>query len=392
MPSDCLFLVFGDDEYLVTDKARSLIRERVPPGADATLQCERIDGAVDKVEGALAALRGTFSALDSMGLFSEGKTVWLEGATFFGDNRTSQSAVVQEEINRLAGKLRKGLAPGVTLVISAAAVDKRRAFYKACNAAGSVFEFAVPEDKPGKDHAMVNARLDEFLHGKGLTMVPAARDAFQQKVGLETRLIRNELEKLAVALGKRTRVEVDDVARFVSASREAAFWDLADAFARRDLAGALRILRQLVFQRQNMVGLITNLERRIRELLVYREGIDRKWLVPKTVYGNPGYAWSVLPPEVEQTFASSMEKDPRGMHPFRVSILGTQAAGFTRKRLEHSLRQVTLAHESMVSSRVPPELIMEVLLVRALGSPRRAVRGAAAGQNSSGAASSLAKA
>jgi hypothetical protein len=123
-----------------------------------------------------------------------------------------------------------------------------------------------------------------------------------------------------------------------------------------------------------MVGLISNLEGRIRDLLIFREGIDRKWMVPKTTYGKPGYAWSALPPEAEQTFATELDADPRSMHPFRVSILGMQAAGFTRKRLDHALRQVTLAHENMVSSRVPPELIMEVFLIRTLGTVRRPVR------------------
>jgi len=374
MSSKRLYLIFGDDEYLVSDKARSLVRECIPGGGDAAMQCERIDGSTDKVEGALAALRNTQSALNSMGLFSQEKTVWLERATFFGDSRPAQSAAVQDEITRLAGNIKNGLPPGITFIISAPAVDKRRAFYKACNTAGSVFEFVVPEDKSGKDHAAVNARLDALLHSKGLAMSPAARDAFQQKVGLETRQILNELEKLGVAIGDRTRIEVDDVIRFVSASREAAFWDLADAFARRDLPGALRILRQLIFQRQNMIGLISNIERRIRELLIYREGIDRKWLVPKSVYGNPGFAWAPLPPEAEQIFSSAMDKDPRSMHPFRVSLLGTQASGFTRKRLEYCLRQITQAHENMVSSRVPPELIMEILLVRTLGSVRRPAR------------------
>jgi len=372
MSSDQLYLIFGDDEYLVSEKTKAVLSTCI--SGDVAMQCERIDGAVEKVEGALAALSNTRSALNSLGLFSEHRTVWLANATFFGDNRTSQSTIVQEEINRLADKLKTGLPSGVTLIISAPAVDKRRAFYKVCQTAGSVYEFTVPADKSNKDHVAVNARLEELMRSKGLTMSPAARDAFQQKVGLETRQILNELEKLAVALGTRTNVGVDDVTQFVSASREAAFWDLAEAFARRDLPGSLRILRQLIFQRQSMIGLISNLERRIRELQIYREGIDRKWLVPKSVYGGPGYAWADLPPEVEHTFSTAMEKDPRRMHPYRASMLGTQAAGFTRKRLDHSLRQVTLAHENMVSSRVPPELIMEILLIRTLGVARRPAR------------------
>jgi len=106
-------------------------------------------------------------------------------------------------------------------------------------------------------------------------------------------------------------------------------------------------------------------------LLIYREGIDRKWMVKKTVYGKESYAWGALHPDIEQVFTQAMDKDPRAMHPFRAAILARQAAGFTRKRLEHCQKQVVLAHESMVSSRVPPELVMELLLVRMLGTARR---------------------
>ena len=376
MPSHRVYLVFGNDEYLVSDKVKSLLKESLPPGGNATIQCERIDGSADKVEGAISALQSMLSAMNSMDLFASNKTIVLENASFFGDNRTSQSQSVQDEIGRLTARIKTGIPDGITLIISASGMDKRRSFFKTCSTAGSVHEFSIPDDKSQKDHAAVNARLDELLKSKGLKMSPAARDAFQQKVGLDTRMILNELEKLSVALGNRDNVTEKDVADFVSASREAAFWDLADAFGRRDLPGALRILRQLIFQRQNMVGLISNLEGRIRDLLIFREGIDRQWMVPKTTYGKPGYAWSTLPPEAEQTFATELDADPRSMHPFRVSILGMQAAGFTRKRLDHALRQVTLAHENMVSSRVPPELIMEVFLIRTLGTVRRPVRSA----------------
>jgi DNA polymerase III delta subunit len=213
-----------------------------------------------------------------------------------------------------------------------------------------------------------------FASDKGLQLSPEAKVAFQQKVGLDTRVILNELEKIATALGGRKTVEKEDIANYVSASREAAFWDLADAFAERDLAKSLRILRQLVFQRQNLMGLIINLERRIHDLLIVREGIDRGWMVKKTVYGKQSYAWGTLPPEVEQVFSEQMDNDPRKIHPFRAAILARQAAGFSRKRLEHCQKHVVLAHEQMVSSRVPPDLVMEILLVRMLGTARRVAK------------------
>lgn len=374
MPSTRLYLITGDDEYLVSEKVASILRQVAPPGGDAAAQLERIDGAVDKVEPAVNVIRRCLSAINSLGLFSEQKTIWLENATILGDNRASQSQTVQDELTRLTDKIKAGLPADVTLIITAPGVDKRRAFYKTCKTAGELHEFMVPDDRNKGDQMAVAERLERLASDKGLQLTASAKVAFQQKVGLDTRLILNELEKLATALGERKKVEAEDVANFVSASREAAFWDLSDAFADRDLAKSLRILRQLVFQRQNLMGLIINLEKRVRDLMIYREAIDRQWMVKKTVYGKDSYAWGTLPPEIEQTFTQEMENDPRAMHPFRASILARQAAGFTRKRLEHCQKQVIQAHESMVSSRVPPELVMEILLVRMLGSAKRVAR------------------
>jgi len=374
MPANHLFLIYGDDEFLVSDKAASILRLSAPAGGDAAMQLERIDGTVDKVEPAVNVIRRCLSAINTLGLFSEQKTVWLENATFLGDNRASQSQTVQDEIARLTDKIKGGLPEAVTLIITAPSVDKRRAFFKTCKTAGEVHEFKVPGDRDYRDQASVAERLERMAAEKGLQLAPAAKNAFQQKVGLDTRVMLNELEKLATALGDRKKVEAEDVANFVSASREAAFWDLADAFADRDLAGSLRILRQLVFQRQNLMGLIIHLEKRIRDLMIYREGIDRQWMIRKTTYGKESYAWGTLPPDVEQIFTQEMENDPRSMHPFRAAILARQAAGFTRQRLEHCQKQVILAHERMVSSRVPPELVMEILLVRMLGSAKRVAR------------------
>ncbi len=374
MPANRLYLITGDDEYLVSEKVASILKQIAPAGGDAAAQLERIDGAVDKVEPAVNVIRRCLSAINSLGLFSEQKTIWLENATILGDNRASQSQTVQDELARLTDKIKAGLPEDVTLIITAPAVDKRRSFYKTCKAVGELHEFMVPDDRNKGDQMAVAERLERLAEDKGLQLTPAAKLAFQQKVGLDTRVILNELEKLATALGDRKKVEAEDIANFVSASREAAFWDLADAFADRDLAKSLRILRQLVFQRQNLMGLIINLEKRVRDLMIYREAIDRQWMVKKTVYGKESYAWGTLPPEIEQVFTQEMENDPRAMHPFRASILARQAAGFTRKRLDYCQKQVILAHESMVSSRVPPELVMEILLVRMLSSAKRATR------------------
>lgn len=366
MSNSSLYLIYGNDEYLVSAKAKQIVAGLVPE-AERALKLDVVDGAVDGADGVNTAVNQCLSALQSLGLFCEERIVWLQNASFFADTRTGKSAAAQESVARLAAQIKAGLPSGQVLVVTTGAIDKRRAFFKACKAAGELHEFSIPEKSYQADRVAAE-RLDKLLVKSGLQMDSRAKVTFLEKVGVDTRQLVNEVEKLSVFAGDRKRIDVDDVRAIVSSSREALAWDLADAFGKRELSRALAILRQLVFQKENVMGLVIGLENRIRELLVYREALEKGWLVKSSGYGGrSSLAWGDVPPQVDQIFADYMGRDPRKIHPFRVSLLAEQARKFSSKRLKYSLQQVTEAHAKLVSSRVPAEMTLELLLIRMLG-------------------------
>jgi DNA polymerase-3 subunit delta len=365
MSDTSVYLIFGNDEYLVSAKAKQIVAELIPE-SERMLKLDVVDGAVDTVDAAIKAINLCLASLQSLGLFSEEKVVWLQSATFFADNRTGKSAAVQEQALRLVEMIKKGLPPGQVLLITASGMDKRRAFYKACKKGAELHEFSTPEKSYQADRVAAE-KLDQMLVNAGLQMTSRAKVTFLEKVGVDTRQLMNEVEKLAVYVGDDRQVDIDQVYEIVSSSREALSWDLADAFGKRELSRALAILRQLVFQKENMIGLVVGLENRIRDLLIYREALEKGWLVKKAGYGGrPSLGWGELTPEVEQIFSTHMGRDPRKIHPFRVSLLAEQARKFPRKRLMYCLQQVTKAHEKLVSSRIPPAMTLEFLLIKML--------------------------
>jgi DNA polymerase-3 subunit delta len=374
MPDTNVYLISGNDEYLVSAKSKQVVAALVPE-EERALKLDIVDGAVDGVDAATGAVSQCLAAVQSLGLFSEDKVIWLQNASFFADNRLGKSQAVQDQVARLTEGIKAGLPAGVVLVITTPQIDKRRAFYKACKAIGELHEFVVPEKSYQADR-VAGERLDQLLSKAGVKMTAAAKSTFLEKVGTDTRRLVGEVEKLSVYVGDGRQVDVADVAAVVSSSREAIAWDLADAFGKRDLPRALATLRQLVFQKENVIGLIIGLENRVRDLLVYREGLEKGWLVSKSGYGGrPSVAWADLPPEAELAFSEQMGSDPRKTHPFRVGLLAEQARKFSRKRLLFCLREVTQAHAKLVSSRVPAEMTLELLLVRMLatGGKRRRV-------------------
>ncbi len=373
MSQKSLYLITGNDEYLVSSKAKEVVSALVPD-QERALKLDVVDGSADTVDSALNAINQCISALQSLGLFSQEKVVWLQDASFLADNRQGKSEAVLDQVGRLTDLVKAGLSEGLVLVITAPQIDKRRAFYKACKAVGELHEFQMPE-KAYQAERVTAERLDEQLAAAGLKMTPQARSAFLEKVGSDTRQLVNEVEKLAIYMGERTPVDIRDVRAVVSSSREAVAWDLADAFGNRDLSRAIATLRQLMFQKESTIGLVMGLESRVRDLLVYREAMERGWLVKQSGYGGRmSVGWGDVPPEVEQSFSEQMGSDPRKMHPFRVGVLAEQARNFSHKRLLFCLREVTNAHAKLVSSRVPAEIVLELLLVRMLATVKRKTR------------------
>jgi len=361
-----LHFICGADDYLVAAKARDVIDKLLTPD-ERTLNLETIDGAAETVDAALDAMGQCMQAVMTLGFFGSRKVVWFKNVAFLTDNRTGRSEAVKGRLAELAEMIKAGLPDGTTLVVTAPAADKRYAFFKACKAAGKITEFAV-SDKAYVNEKEAGQRLRGLAGKAGLRMDDDVRTAFLAKVGTETRAIVNELEKLAVYVGEGGGVTLADVESVTSAAREAITWDLADAVGNRNLRRALALLRQLLFQRENPISLIAGLESRVRDLIVYREALDKGWLrIADGRRDPPRAVWGGVPPEVEAAFGEHFKRDPRSGHPYRIGVLAGQARRFSMRELRTFLRAVTRAHEKLVSSSVPPAILLELLLISMLG-------------------------
>ena len=219
MAGSSLYLIYGSDEYLVSAKAKQIVSALVPE-EERTFKLEAVDGAADTADAAATAITQVLAGLRSLGLFGDEKVIWLQAASFFADNRVGKAALVQENVAQLVDLIKAGLPPGQVLVITASGVDKRRAFFKACKAAGELHEFSVPEKSYQADR-LASERLDQLLAKRGLEMSSRAKVAFLEKVGTDTRQLVNEVEKLAIFMGESKRVDVDQVLAISSSSREA---------------------------------------------------------------------------------------------------------------------------------------------------------------------------
>ena len=368
-----LYLVSGSDEFLVNRKTAEILDRLVPPD-QRDFGLDIIDGAADSASEAVEMLGKCRESLMTAGFLGDRKVTWLKDAGFFCDNRIGKSESVREALGRFVEEvLKKELPGGNILLVSSQKTDKRYAFYKTFKRKGEIFEFEMPE-KDYQAQKYAAETIKPILASLGIEMSNRAETLFVDKVGFDTRSLANEAEKLSIYLGNNRKAGEDDVRTITSVSRNASMWDVGDAFGERDLRKALQSLRRLIYQKENLVGLVIQLARRVREITLVREAIDHRWLEVRKAGRDKVFAdWKdPLPAEIEASYSVLAGGDPRKWHPYRVRIVAGQAMNFNLSELTKCRELVMKAYAEILSSAVPKPIVLELLIIRMLRRRSRA--------------------
>ncbi len=363
-----LYLICGDDDYLVDTAARERINQLVPE-ADREFGVEIVDGQRDTSDGITEAVNACMESVQTPGFFGATKVTWFRDVTFLtgGSGRSAGTKAAKDAVEKLVTWLKGGLLTGQNLVVTTTKVLRSSTFFKTCQQQGEVQDFGSGH-KAWELEKLAGERVDILFKQAGLTVDAPARDEFLKRVGYDTRLLVSEVEKLRLYVGASKRVSVEDVREITSIGREAEAWDLLDAFGERDALGVLTTLNRLSGQRGIGVMLATMLERTVRDLLVLREAHDRKW-----VYGGTGGAcgWSKnLPPEAA-ALLSMLPVNPTATGAWMLRKKLPHALNFTLRELRVARHHILDLREKLVSCALPEMFLLETTLLRIIGNPRR---------------------
>jgi DNA polymerase-3 subunit delta len=83
----------------------------------------------------------------------------------------------------------------------------------------------------------------ELVHSKGLTITQKGLTLLVDHIGNDLTRIENEIDKLAVNLGKRTGITEDDIENYIGVSKEFNVFELQSALAAKNLSAAIRIIQ-----------------------------------------------------------------------------------------------------------------------------------------------------
>ncbi|PYI96153.1 MAG: hypothetical protein DME98_13285 [Verrucomicrobia bacterium] len=369
-----IYAVVGSDEAEVKRVATELATNLTPAGA-GDFGLEVIDGAADNAEQAAARIRSAIEAVQTLPFFGSTKVVWLKNANFLGDDPKARSAAVQSALEELSELLDGGFDFGITFLISATDVDKRRGFYKMLvkRAELQVFDRLDSGRAGWEEEATEIVRLR--AKKQKLEFDDDALGLFVLLTGGDTRQIENELEKIDIycsagvkpvepagvspvepkparsprrvrPVADKTpdgstarmvvpRITVDLVRELVPLSRAGIIFELSNALALRDLELALTLVRRLLDQGEKAIGI----------LLV------------------------AIVPTVRNLTEHLPRKKDGSINAYALGIAAQHAHHFEINQLINAMRACLTANVQLVTTQLDHELILTEVVVKLLQRP-----------------------
>jgi DNA polymerase-3 subunit delta len=356
-----LFLICGDDDYLVQAAAQERLNAIVPV-ADRTFGLDIINGRCDNGDQAAKAVQASMESVQTPG-FASSKATWLQDANFLtGGGRASESIQAKDAVAKFSTWISSGFQSGQHLIITTPKVLKTSIFFKACQKSGEVIDFGSGL-KPYERAQQANERLDMLLKQVGLEMNADARTEFLSRVGFETRLLMQELEKLSVYLSPAVIATIMDIREITSLGREAEAWDVLDAIGNRDPKALVLSLHAVSGQKGIGIMIAAMLEKTIRDLIILREAIDRKWVFAS--------GWSThITPEAT-ILLSNLPVNPKSMPAWAVRKKVPHALNYTVPELRAARFRILDMREKMVSTGLPEMFLLVSTLLRIIGKPKQ---------------------
>lgn len=363
MPSkQNIFAVLGSDEAEVK-RAAAEQAAQLSPKEGGEFGTDIIDGAVDSVDQAVKRIQQTVEALLTLPFLGGEKLVWLKSANFLGDNVMGQSESVLDALESLLQVLQSGLPDDVRFLLSATELDKRRSFYKNLSKLAKVVVFDKLDSSRGGWEGKAVDHIEPKARSKGLRFQPDALELFALLTGGESRQVENELEKLDLFLGPKSReVTAEVVQKMVPLSRAGVIFEIGNAIAERDLEKCLRLTEQMLFRGESPIGiLLVAVIPTIRNLLLVKDLMKRHNLRPPD---QPFYFGSTL----KRLPAEAVEHLPRKkdgtINDYSLGIAAGHAHRYKMTELVGLMEAALEANIQLVSSQLEAKMVFTTLFAR----------------------------
>jgi DNA polymerase-3 subunit delta len=324
---------------------------------------------VGEVETAINRFRET---VQTVPMFGGRRVVWLKDVNFLADSVTGRAEGTLKLVEDLQALLATVNPDEVTALVTAAPVDRRRVFPKWCEQ-NSDFALVGGEGE-GAAEALAGVALAE-AKALGARFAPGVVDLLLARIGLNPRLLVEEVRKLAAYAGDPaaplgaggTTIEEAHVAELTPNVAEGDFFETAEAFFGGDLKWTLTALHRHFFSGGDARPVITALQNRNRILIQVRALVDsgEARLGPRGLDGLPRAA-AVYAGRFGEAAAEKSSFNVFSQNAWYVGKLAGGGKLPTLRRLIDNQQEFIAAFEEIVRRPEEQEDVLRDLAVRCL--------------------------
>jgi DNA polymerase III subunit delta len=256
--------ICGQDDFLVGRMGRKRYEALAGDAADEFSR-EVVNGFalnVDEVEKAVNRFR---EAVQTVPMFGGRRVIWLKDVNFLADSVTGKAETTLKCVEDLQELLATVNPQESAVLITAAPVDRRRSFPKWCEKNA---DFALADG--GEDGEGLAAVVQAEARALGVQFGPGAMELLLAKTGANTRLLVEEVHKLATHAAEGAMIDEASVAELTPNAAQGEFFEMADAFFSGDLTWTLAALKRHFFAGGNARPILAALQNRNRILIQLR--------------------------------------------------------------------------------------------------------------------------
>jgi len=358
--------VCGPDDFMVNRVGKERFDDLVAEAQADDFSREVVSGFaanVDEVETAVNRFR---DAVQTVPMFGGKRVVWFKDLNFLADTVTGRAEGTLKQVEALRELLEKARADEVSIVLTAAPIDRRRAFPKWCEGNGD-FTLAGGDGESAGETLAAVARAE--AKDWGVEFGGGALELLLQKIGANTRLLTEETRKLATYAGEGGIIGESQVEELTPNFAEGDFFAAADRFFAGDLRGTLAELQRHFFAGGDARPILIALQNRNRILIQARVLMDAGDLRAPGDYGFDKSAWARAREAYSEHFGGDSEKSAYNFFTQNQWYAG-KLVGSARlpglRRLIDNQQEFIRAFEEIVRRPNEQEVVLRDMAVRCL--------------------------
>ncbi len=246
-----LYLLYGDEPYLVERAVKKLLERAVDPGFR--------DFNLNVFYGNECKGAEVFGAAQTLPMFADLRVVLVKkGGELSAGAMEILLCYLQDP------------SPSTCLVLQAEKIDGRKKFFAEFKKRGELVEFKRPYEN------QLGPYVRDEVRAAGKKIDAAAADLLAYLVGNNLQELVSQIEKLCTYCGKQEVIGVAEVQAIVSDTKVENVFEFTDALGSKDLGKSLAMLTSLLRDGEVPLRILGAVARHYRQLWQVRELQNRK--------------------------------------------------------------------------------------------------------------------